>query len=206
MPDFLFEQQARLGGAHIICGVDEVGRGPLAGPVMAAAVIIPVDRDGRPDLPLSLLSRLNDSKKISAKQREAIFPSLVDSVPHGIGIIPPDEIDRINILQATFAAMVKAVEALPTRPDYALIDGNKVPPNLPCRGTPIIKGDSKSLSIAAASIMAKVLRDRTMAQLAMEHPGYGWDRNAGYGTAEHRTAIAQLGLTPHHRRSFAGCR
>lgn len=206
MPDFLLEQQARLKGAGIICGVDEVGRGPLAGPVLAVAAIIPTGADGRPALPDTVLNRLNDSKKLSLKTREALFDPLVEHVPHGIGMVEPAEIDRINILQATFVAMTEAVGKLPTAPDLALIDGNKVPPRLTCRGEPVIKGDGKSLSIAAASVIAKVLRDRIMVELAATFPGYGWDRNAGYGTAEHRTAIASLGLTPHHRRSFGGCR
>lgn len=206
MPDFLLEQQARFNGARIICGVDEVGRGPLAGPVMAAAAIIPVDHNGAPGLPDTILNRLNDSKKLTAKVRAELFEPLTRLLPYGVGIVDPAEIDAINILQATFRAMAMAVDTLPTAPDLALIDGNKVPPGLPCRGEPVIKGDGISLSIAAASIIAKVIRDREMASLAQNFPCYGWERNAGYGTVEHRTAIATHGLTPHHRRSFAGCR
>ena len=202
MPDYLLEHQARLRGATIICGVDEVGRGPLAGPVMAAAAIIPLNEDGQPTLPGDLLTQLNDSKKLSAKKREAIFEPLIQSVDYATAEITPDEIDEINILQATFKAMTMAVSKLQATPDMALIDGNKIPPALPCAGQAVVKGDSQSLSIAAASIIAKVLRDRIMTELAQTHPGYGWDRNAGYGTAEHRDAITSLGLTPHHRRSF----
>ena len=202
MPDFLLEHEARLGGAMIICGVDEVGRGPLAGPVMAAAAVIPLNEHGQPSLEPSLLSQLNDSKKLSAKKREAIFTPLTQAIDYAVAEISPAEIDDINILQATFKAMAEAVRQLPTAPDLALIDGNKIPPHLPCAGQAVVKGDSQSLSIAAASIIAKVLRDRIMAELAQTHPGYGWNRNVGYGTAEHRDAIKAHGLTAHHRRSF----
>ncbi|MBV6633609.1 MAG: ribonuclease HII [Alphaproteobacteria bacterium] len=199
-PDYAFEEQARADGARVICGVDEVGRGPLAGPVVAAAAILP------PDLPEALLNRLNDSKKLTAKAREDIFGQLIDVVDYGVGRAEPEEIDRINILQASLTAMVRAIGELSAAPDYALVDGNRLPRDLPCKGLPVVKGDSRSLSIAAASIIAKVIRDREMAALAEAHPHYGWERNAGYGTAEHRAAIATHGLTSAHRRSFAGCR
>lgn len=199
-PNFAFEDEARAQGARVICGVDEVGRGPLAGPVIAAAAILP------PDLPDALLNRLNDSKKLTAKVREDIFGQLVELVDYGIGRAEADEIDRINILQASLTAMTRAMAALTQTPDHALIDGNRLPKDLPCRGVAVVKGDSRSLSIAAASIIAKVTRDREMAALAETHPHYGWERNAGYGTAEHKAAIAAHGLTPAHRRSFAGCR
>ncbi|MEM6902259.1 MAG: ribonuclease HII [Pseudomonadota bacterium] len=199
-PDFAFEDEARNNGARIICGVDEVGRGPLAGPVIAAAAILPGA------MPEALLKRLNDSKKLTAKARDEIYEQLIDLADYGIGRAEADEIDRINILQASLTAMTRAMAALTQAPDYALIDGNKLPRDLPCRALAVVKGDSRSLSIAAASIIAKVTRDREMATLAETHPHYGWERNAGYGTAEHKAAIAAHGLTPAHRRSFAGCR
>lgn len=199
-PDSAFEDEARNNGARIICGVDEVGRGPLAGPVIAAAAILPST------MPEALLNRLNDSKKLTAKARDEIYGQLIDLVDYGIGRAEAEEIDRINILQASLTAMTRAMAALTQTPDYALIDGNRLPRNLPCRALAVVKGDSRSLSIAAASIIAKVTRDREMAALAETHPHYGWERNAGYGTAEHKAAIAAHGLTPAHRRSFAGCR
>jgi ribonuclease HII len=174
--------------------VDEVGRGPLSGPVVAAAVILD---------PSDLPSDLNDSKKLSPKRREAAFAAIMARAEVGIGAASVAEIDTHNILQATFLAMQRAVVALPRVPAFALIDGNKVPPNLPCSAEAVVKGDARSASIAAASIIAKVHRDRIMADLAHEHPGYGWERNAGYGTAEHLAALHALGPTPHHRRSFA---
>ena len=185
-----------------VAGIDEAGRGPLAGPVVAAAVILDGER-----CPGDLLSRITDSKALSAKQREEIFRDLHDlSVPghviFGVGQADVGEIDRLNILQATFLAMARAVAALPVAPAYALVDGNRLPV-LPCAAQAIVKGDQRSTSIAAASIIAKVTRDRIMAGLAGEFPGYGWERNAGYGTPEHRAALARLGVTPHHRQSFA---
>ncbi|WP_142848891.1 ribonuclease HII [Telmatospirillum sp. J64-1] len=195
MPNLDFERAA--GG--LVCGIDEAGRGPLAGPVVAAAVIIDEAR-----LPGRLLSELDDSKALSAKKREALFALLPECATIGVGIASVAEIDRHNILRATFLAMGRAVEELGTRPDLALVDGNQTPP-LPCPVRCVIGGDAKCLSIAAASIIAKVTRDRIMAQLAGEFPGYGWEKNAGYGTAQHREAMRSLGVTPHHRRSFAPC-
>jgi len=189
-PDFSFEKAL----TGIICGVDEVGRGPLAGPVVACAVVLPRR------LPAALKAHLNDSKKVSAKRRDELFGIILDCAEVGIGRADVAEIDSINILQATFLAMSRALEGV--RADHALVDGNQRPP-LPCPVTCIIEGDSKSFSIAAASIVAKVTRDREMEQLALAHPGYGWERNAGYGTAQHLEALRQLGVTPHHRRSFA---
>ena len=196
-PDFSFEHE--LGG--LICGVDEAGRGPLAGPVVAGAVILPAD------LPNDLLEQLDDSKALSAAKRERLFERLQalvqGGVAHiGVGLAEVEEIDRVNILQATFLAMRRAVDGLGMLPDWALVDGNQKPP-LPCAVRCVVKGDSRSLSIAAASIIAKVTRDRIMEQLAEAHPGYGWERNAGYGTAAHLAALQSLGATPHHRRSFA---
>ncbi|PKU23777.1 ribonuclease HII [Telmatospirillum siberiense] len=196
-PDFSLEHA--LDGT--ICGIDEVGRGPLAGPVVAAAVILP------DSLPEPLLRQLNDSKLLSAKKRDYLFDIIRDCAQVGLGEADVGEIDSINILQATFLAMRRAFDALLTQTsvDWALVDGNQRPP-LPCRIQCVVKGDRKSLSIAAASVIAKVTRDRLMSSLALTMPGYGWDRNAGYGTAEHLAAIHNQGITPHHRRSFAPIR
>ena len=189
-PDFSFENAI----TGVVCGIDEVGRGPLAGPVMASAVILPRR------LPAFLRQYLDDSKKVPAARRAELFDVIIDCAEVGIGRAEVAEIDNINILQATFLAMRRALETV--RADHALVDGNRKPP-LSCDVTCIVKGDSKSFSIAAASIVAKVTRDREMAKLALDHPGYGWERNAGYGTAEHLAALGTLGVTPHHRRSFA---
>lgn len=195
-PDLAYEQKAGRGSAWRVVGVDEVGRGPLAGPVLACAVLLPDD-----------ISRLGpgvtDSKLISARQRERLAPVLRDVCRYGLGEASVAEIDRLNILQATFLAMRRAVAALGFVPDHALVDGPLLPPDLPCPATPIVDGDQHSLSIAAASILAKVARDRLMAELAQAHPGYGWEKNAGYGTRAHLQALIRLGPTPHHRRSFA---
>lgn len=200
MPDWLFEEEARSEGFQTICGVDEAGRGPWAGPVTAAAVVLDPDR-----LPPELLGQLDDSKKLSARKRQTVFPVLTQRVVFAVGVASVEEIDHMNILQATLLAMRRAVQALPIAVHLALIDGNKVP-GLTCAERAVVKGDSKSYSIAAASIVAKVSRDRTMKELAAEFPGYGWERNAGYGTAEHQRALAVLGVTPHHRRSYAPIR
>jgi ribonuclease HII len=193
-PDLSLER----GLAGIVCGVDEVGRGPLAGPVLAAAVVLP-DR-----LPPLLLERLDDSKRLSRQWREALFDPILTAARVGIGRAEVYEIDHLNILKATFLAMRRAVTDLGTSGavDHALVDGNQRP-HLECQVTCVVKGDSRSLSIAAASVVAKVLRDRIMAALAVEYPGYGWEHNAGYGTAEHLAALRRLGATPHHRKSFA---
>jgi ribonuclease HII len=153
-------------------------------------------------MPAALAARIDDSKKLPRATREALYDPIRDHVEIGIGIADIAEIDRLNILQATLLAMRRAVAALPSAPAYALVDGN-IPPVLPCPVRTVVTGDSLCLSIAAASIVAKVTRDRMMAALAAEHPGYGWERNAGYGTEEHRNALRLLGITPHHRRSFA---
>jgi ribonuclease HII len=196
-PDFSFER-ARRG---VICGIDEAGRGPLAGPVVAAAVVLPRRR-----LPAVLKAELDDSKVLSAKKRKALFEVIRDCAQVGVGQAEVDEIDRINILKATFLAMRRAVDHLQEGSglaiDCALVDGNQRP-TLSCEVACIVKGDGLSLSIAAASVIAKVTRDHLMAELAAGFPGYGWERNAGYGTAEHQEAIRRLGPTPHHRRSFA---
>ena len=192
MPDFVLERAA--GG--LVAGVDEAGRGPLAGPVVAAAAILD---------PGAIPAGLDDSKRLRPARRETLFAALTATARIGIGIADIAEIDRLNILGATMLAMQRAVAALPIIPDLALIDGNRTP-GLACPARAIVKGDGRSLSIAAASIAAKVTRDRIMADLARQFPGYGWERNAGYGTQEHCAALARLGPTAHHRRSFAPVR
>ncbi len=192
-PDFSIETQHN----GIICGVDEAGRGPWAGPVVAAAVIWP-EREAVPDM-------LDDSKKLSRVQRDALFPHIMQHAVIGIGEASTTEIDAMNILAATQCAMQRAIADLAQTVDVALIDGNQ-PPALACQTISVIKGDSKSLSIAAASVIAKVTRDRIMERLAGTHPAYGWERNAGYGTKEHQEALATHGVTEHHRRSFAPIR
>jgi len=192
MPDFTHE---RLAGG-LVAGVDEAGRGPWAGPVVAGAAIL----DSR-SLPPGLTARIDDSKKLSAPRRSEVFERLRQCAIVGVGLADVNEIDAVNILAATHLAMARAVEALATKPDVVLVDGNRAP-TLTCRVQCLVGGDRLSLSIAAASIVAKVTRDRIMADLAKTFPGYGWERNVGYGTAEHREALERLGVTPHHRRSF----
>ena len=198
MPDLSHENHLGHESGIIICGVDEVGRGPLAGPVVAAAAIVP--REG---VPQALADQIRDSKKLSEKRREALFPDLSRLCVHAIAEASVAEIGALNILHASLLAMRRAVEGLGVRPHHALIDGNRVPKDLFCPATPIVKGDDKSLSIAIASILAKVTRDRLMKKLAEAHPAYGWERNAGYGTAEHLAALAQWGPTVWHREGFA---
>lgn len=198
MPDFALEDVARSKGFSIIAGVDEAGRGPWAGPVVAGAAIL---ESGR--VPGDLLSQLDDSKKLKPAFRAELFKSLyrAPGVHLGIGQASVEEIDAHNILQATMMAMARAVQDLGSLPDLALVDGNREP-KLACDVQTVVKGDSRSFSIAAASIAAKETRDRVMAGLAQQHPGYGWERNVGYGTKQHQAALAELGITPHHRRSF----
>ncbi|WP_112320797.1 ribonuclease HII [Oceanibium sediminis] len=176
-----------------VCGVDEVGRGPWAGPVVAAAVILD---------PARIPEGLRDSKKLSAKRREALTEQLRAVAQVGIGIAEVAEIDSLNILKATMLAMCRAIGALPVAPGFALVDGNRLPPDLPCPGLALVKGDDRSASIAAASIVAKTTRDAMMVALAQQFPGYGWETNAGYGVKTHAEALKTLGVTPHHRRSF----
>ena len=195
MPDFSLERSV----TGSVAGVDEAGRGPWAGPVVAAAAILPVD------LPTVLSCRLDDSKKLKGRVREALLAEIEPIAQLGVGIATPDEIDALNILHATMLAMRRAVDALPVRPATALVDGTRAP-DLDCKVMTVVKGDGRSLSIATASILAKVTRDRMMSDLAKRYPGYGWERNAGYGTKEHREAISRLGVTPAHRRSFAPIR
>lgn len=176
-----------------IAGVDEVGRGPWAGPVTACAVVLD---------PNNIPPGLNDSKKLTAKRREALFEILQTCAEISIAHASVEEIDEINILAASHLAMERALAGLKSMPDHALIDGNKLPKNLMCPADAIIKGDGKSASIAAASIVAKVTRDRMMVALAQQFPGYGWERNAGYGTKMHQLGLQEFGVTTHHRRSF----
>jgi ribonuclease HII len=197
MPNFDLEKAA--GGR--VAGVDEVGRGPLAGPVLAAAVVF------TKRVPAKLARLIDDSKKLSPEQRALAFAALLACpiAEIAVGAASVDEIGRLNILHAALLAMRRAVERLPTVPDLALVDGNR-PPALPCPTQCVVNGDAISLSIAAASIVAKVLRDRGMARLGARFPGYGWEANAGYGTAFHRAALLRLGPTPHHRRDFGTVR
>jgi ribonuclease HII len=193
MPTFRFERRCE---AQPVAGIDEAGRGPLAGPVIAAAVVLDMAR-----LPRRIARRIDDSKQLPACERKELFELVRPYAAIGVGGASVTEIDSINILRATYLAMRRAVTRLPVRPAIALVDGNGAP-DLPCEVRTIIDGDALSLSIAAASIVAKVTRDRLMMLLARHHPGYGWEHNAGYGTDEHRDALLRLGLTPHHRRSF----
>lgn len=192
-PHFQFETDLAARGYLRIAGVDEVGRGPLAGPVMAAAVVLD---------PGAIPEGLNDSKQVTAKRREALAAQLAQVAQVGVGVAEVAEIDRLNIRRAAHLAMLRALDALPAPPDMALIDGRDRPDDLPCAAHAIIKGDTKSLSIAAASIVAKVARDRVMTALAADFPGYGWETNAGYPTKAHRAALLDIGVSPHHRRSF----
>lgn len=199
MPTFTYER--RLGG--LVAGVDEAGRGPLAGPVVAAAVVFKGYT-----LPRALSGRIDDSKALTAEDREEAFAKLRrlaqnGDVLIGVGAASVEEIDRLNILQATFTAMRRAVQRLGCRPDAALVDGNIAPRDLGCRVELLVDGDARSLSIAAASIVAKVLRDRAMAKLANRYQGFGWATNVGYGTPEHIEGLGRLGPTKHHRLSFA---
>ncbi len=193
-PTFDFEVDAQANGYTRIAGVDEVGRGPLAGPVVAAAVVL--DPGNIPD-------GLNDSKQMSVKRREGLYDILQEVADVSIGEASVREIEEVNILQASYLAMVRAVSGLNTPADFVLVDGSKVPRGLNVPASAIIKGDTRSLSIAAASIVAKVWRDRLMLSLAQQHPGYGWDRNMGYPTKEHKAGLKSHGVTQHHRRTFA---
>jgi len=194
MPDFSFENQH----TGLICGIDEVGRGPLAGPVVAACVVIPTEKRE-----LDFIQQINDSKKLSDSKKEYLYNCITKHCLYAVHEISPQEIDQINILQASLKAMKESYNALSTKFEitHALIDGNKAP-EMPCPTTTVVKGDSKSKTIAAASIIAKVHRDRIMKELSKEYPQYGWDKNAAYPTKQHREAILQYGITPHHRRSF----
>ncbi len=193
MPSFAIEIEC--GG--VVCGIDEAGRGPLAGPVVAAAVIVDPKR-----LKRRVLRAIDDSKVLDRSVRQALYAEIQAGARVGVGAASAAEIDRINILQATLVAMGRAVAALGVLPDIALVDGN-VAPKLPCACRTVVGGDGLSLSIAAASIVAKVTRDALMVRLARRYPGFGWETNVGYATNSHRSALARLGPTPHHRRSFS---
>ena len=191
--DYSYEKLAIEKGFRTICGIDEAGRGPLAGPVYAAAVILPIDLE---------IEGLNDSKKLTEKKREALFDVICEkAISYSIGIATEQEIDEINILNATFLAMRRAFDGLSVKPDYALIDGNQHP-KLSIPDETVVKGDGKSMSIAAASILAKVSRDRFMLEIAEKYPEYCFEKHKGYGTKLHYEMIEEYGVSPVHRRSF----
>ena len=192
-PDLSFESAARARGYLRIAGVDEVGRGPLAGPVTAAAVVLD---------PARIPAGLNDSKKLTGRARQRLHDEIIAVAEVSIAHATVAEIDALNILRASHLAMERALAGLSTPPDYALIDGNMIPRGLTLPAEAVIKGDGRSASIAAASIVAKIRRDCVMLSLAQQHPGYGWETNMGYGSKSHMAALRNLGPTPHHRRSF----
>lgn len=192
-PTLKHERAARAEGAILVAGVDEVGRGPLAGPVTAAAVILP---------PKGIPRGIDDSKKLSAAERERLAARIMAVADYAVAHASVAEIDALNIYWASHLAMCRAVAALRRRPCFALVDGNRVPKDIGVPGRAIVSGDALCLSIAAASILAKVARDRIMVDLAQQHPGYGWETNVGYATPDHRRALHAQGLTPHHRRAF----
>ena len=192
-PDDSFETHARAQGYLRIAGVDEVGRGPLAGPVTAAAVVLDLR---------AIPSGLNDSKKLGAKKREALDKVIHHQADVSIAHATVEEIDKVNILRASHLAMERAVAGLDPPPDYLLIDGNMIPAGLTIPALALVRGDGRSVSIAAASIVAKICRDAIMVDLAQQHPGYGWETNMGYPTKCHTIALQNLGVTTHHRRSF----
>lgn len=194
LPDFSFESAALAAGAHRVAGVDEAGRGPLAGPVTAAAVVL---QPGR------FPQGLNDSKRLSAARRAELATWIMAHCDWSVSHVTVAEIDRLNIYHAAHLAMCRAVAGLRRPPCHVLVDGNRVPRDLGRAAEAVVKGDARCLSIAAASILAKVLRDRIMVDLAQQHPGYGWEANAGYPTPAHKRALLDIGITPHHRRSFA---
>ncbi|GHF02897.1 ribonuclease HII [Aliiroseovarius zhejiangensis] len=193
VPDYSFETAAMARGLARIAGVDEVGRGPLAGPVTAAAVVLN---------PTCIPDGLNDSKALTARRREDLFDAIMSCAEVSIAHATVEEIDRFNILRASHLAMERAIAGLPIPPDHVLIDGNMTPRGLTLSSETIVKGDARSVSISAASIIAKITRDRIMVDLAQQFPGYGWETNAGYPSKSHRLALRNLGVTPHHRRSF----
>lgn len=189
VPDYTIEERCD----EPVCGVDEAGRGALCGPVVAAAVIL--DKD---DYPIEI----NDSKMLSQNLRERLFQQIIRSGTVGVGLANVDEVEELNVLNAALLAMERAISNLGVIPETALIDGNRLP-SLSCAGRAVVRGDRVSVSIAAASIVAKVTRDRLMSELSVEYPGYGWDANAGYGTPRHLRAIRSLGITRHHRKGFS---
>ncbi len=190
---YAYERRAVKAGRRMVCGIDEAGRGPLAGPVYAAAVILPVDCE---------IEGLNDSKKLSEKKREALFDLIRErAVAYGIGFATAAEIDEINILQATYLAMGRAYAAMGIPADWVLVDGNRMPP-LPVPGETVVKGDAQCATIAAASILAKVSRDRVLRKLDAAYPQYGFAKHKGYGTKDHYAAIKVYGILPEHRKTF----
>jgi len=189
VPDFAFE--AQIGGR--VAGVDEVGRGPLAGPVTAAAVVLDA---------ACIPTGLDDSKKLTARKRAALWGAIIQRADVSVAHATVREIEELNILRASHLAMIRAVAGLRRHPDHVLVDGTMLPRDLHLPATPIVRGDARSLSIAAASIVAKICRDRIMVDLAQQHPGYGWETNMGYPSKNHRLALQNLGVTPHHRRTF----
>ncbi|MGB1234699.1 MAG: ribonuclease HII [Planktomarina sp.] len=192
-PTFDIERDLIARGYPIIAGVDEVGRGPIAGPVYAAAAILD---------PNNIPEGLDDSKKLSETRRLKIETHIMETAQTALGICSVAEIDEHNILRASHIAMVRAIQNLPAVPDFVLIDGNMTPRDLTLKSMTVIKGDARSQSIAAASIVAKNRRDYVMRDLAQQFPGYGWETNMGYPTLRHKAALVELGVTPHHRRSF----
>ena len=194
MPDFKIESEVKLKGFKYVCGVDEAGRGPLAGPVCAAAVILPED---------TYIEGLNDSKKLTEKKREALIDVIKEkAIAWSVAFASVEEIEEVNILNATYLAMNRAIEGLSVNPDFALIDGNRVPTDIKVPCETVIKGDALSCSIAAASIIAKVTRDRLMDEYDEKYPQYGFLKHKGYGTAAHYKAVDEFGLCPIHRKSF----
>ncbi len=194
MPDFEYENFYKQKGYKFICGVDEAGRGPLAGPVCAAAVILPdgVEIEG-----------LNDSKKLTEKKREKLYDIIIEkALAYSVAFASVEEIEEVNILNATYLAMNRAIEGLSQGPDFALIDGNRVPSGITVPCETVVKGDGKSCSIAAASVLAKVTRDRLLLEYAEKYPEYGFEAHKGYGTAAHYDAIRKYGVLPIHRMSF----
>lgn len=193
MPTYEIEEKMSAEGYNAVCGIDEAGRGPLSGPVCAAAVILPRGL---------IIEGLNDSKKLTAKKREKLFDIIIQSaIAYGIGLASPEEIDAINILNADMLAMKRAIEALQTPADFALVDGN-IARDLPIPAMPVIKGDALSYSIAAASVLAKVTRDRLCLEDDKNYPEYGFAKHKGYGTKDHMDALRRLGPSPIHRKSF----
>lgn len=194
MPDYTCEAEARSKGYKVVCGVDEAGRGPLAGPVCAAAVILPEGLE---------IEGVNDSKKLTEKKREALFDVIKEkALSYCVAFGTLEEIEEFNILEATFIAMNRAIDGLEMKPDFALIDGNRVPKGIKIPCETVVKGDSKSMSIAAASILAKVTRDRLMEEYDKEYPQYNFSKHKGYGTKEHTSLIIEYGPSPIHRLSF----
>ncbi|MGN0492488.1 MAG: ribonuclease HII [Acutalibacteraceae bacterium] len=194
MPDYEYEKAAVSSGFNIICGVDEAGRGPLAGPVCAAAVILPPD---------AVIEGLDDSKKLSEKKRERLYSEITEkAIAYSVAYGTLEEIESVNILEATFLAMNRAIEGLSVKPDFALIDGNRVPKNIKIPCATVVKGDSKSMSVAAASVLAKVTRDRLMLTYDEKYPEYNFKKHKGYGTKEHIWLLKQYGPSPIHRLSF----